>query len=974
MNMQTEERSILTNKDIQDFIHTQQDEDEEMEMLNFIHKLIRKPKLKTWFRITFLIFYNFMAFLYILIGADRYLKEFIFFGILGILVELLYGIWIFSRIKAKSKLMQTITNEKIQEPPKNRNKEPNQMQLNYIYDPSWIVFQKICKNLCIVYKVCLLVFYNIGVVLLFIHAKGIDRGWYKSYYPSSGFLGTIALIVEGFIIFFGYIRKDLYSISLSILNNMLVIGTYMTLIITLLINLFDFTQRSPRYIILCLFGILVVSVVIFGLNNRFTASFVLSPNIPVEHKKKSTSPQSLKHRQEDLDQQSQEIIKSGYPGEFQYLKEKILPSKSPNRTKSKFACFLWTFLKICALIFINIIFFAMVTYDLWFIGIPGYIAEFLLFYFNKNFRKKVAVKKTRFWLRRCLKLGIWADRYESVNSFSRARRMFRRSIRAYNHALKLTPEMIEMEHISKIILLLKKKIGYNYLSAGLFYSSKAFTNYSAKQNKRAIANYRNANQWIEYGIKYLEKQERKIFDFGFTVDISLLYDILKLFQIIIPQIELEVKYQKKTDIYQNNMDLQEIFEKIKHASQELTKSVAIYNQSYLLEEKYYEKHELVSLFNDKFTQAVYTFENLHDRITFLLQYLQNLEDQGGDMEKVANVMKLDINPKTTFSETTVEASANSTPKSKANSSTERVALQKEQISPAAAIKIIREYEYLGGKIRLKIGLVNTTGKVITNLALRFDLPNSLKWIIHEPDYIRRGDTILIPKLGGDEKIAISLYLEPLNCMKSAINATLTFFDANDHPQAVIMPPKKVSITCPIFFTREEANLARVRSIQKKLKYADKKIFPLRNHDNLEMIFNHLLDVIGKHDVKLVDKNFSKDKEFGEAWYYGITKVNKNQMVIYLMMDPKKHLLEVNVNADDQEPITGLLAELEGQIREKLLMTKVIADGTTFNEINTSVLLGHCPYCNGPISPEWISLYKKGETIACKYCDTSIIPY
>ena len=83
---------------------------------------------------------------------------------------------------------------------------------------------------------------------------------------------------------------------------------------------------------------------------------------------------------------------------------------------------------------------------------------------------------------------------------------------------------------------------------------------------------------------------------------------------------------------------------------------------------------------------------------------------------------------------------------------------------------------------------------------------------------------------------------------------------------------------------------------------------------------------------------------------------------------------MNVNGDNQEPITGLLAELEGQIREKLLMSKIITDGSTFNDISTSILLGNCPYCNGPIAPEWISLYKKGEIITCKYCDTPVIPY
>jgi len=96
------------------------------------------------------------------------------------------------------------------------------------------------------------------------------------------------------------------------------------------------------------------------------------------------------------------------------------------------------------------------------------------------------------------------------------------------------------------------------------------------------------------------------------------------------------------------------------------------------------------------------------------------------------------------------------------------------------LKIIREYEFIGGQVRFKVGLVNNTNNPLTNFKISFDLPDALKWVLYEPDkYERKGDSILIPKLGKNEKKTVSLYLEPINCMESPVNATISFFDVND---------------------------------------------------------------------------------------------------------------------------------------------------------------------------------------------------
>ena len=291
---------------------------------------------------------------------------------------------------------------------------------------------------------------------------------------------------------------------------------------------------------------------------------------------------------------------------------------------------------------------------------------------------------------------------------------------------------------------------------------------------------------------------------------------------------------------------------------------------------------------------------------------------------------------------------------------------------AKALSINREYEHLGGQVRFKIALINNTRSALTNFNITFRLPDALKWIKHEPNYDRKGDSIFISKLGVNEKKTVSLYLEPINCLESPINATVSFFDRKDRPQAVIMSPKKVSITCPIFFTKEEVNLARVKHLQRSLTQKQKKILPISNIEKISLIFSSILSVLGKHDIKLVYKELSVKGKLGEAWYYGVTKVKERRLVTYILLDGEINTLELEVSGDHEEQITGFLAEIGNEIKQELLKHKIISLDDRFYNMRCSVLLNECPFCGGPIPAEVVQKYEYGESINCKFCGKLII--
>jgi len=287
------------------------------------------------------------------------------------------------------------------------------------------------------------------------------------------------------------------------------------------------------------------------------------------------------------------------------------------------------------------------------------------------------------------------------------------------------------------------------------------------------------------------------------------------------------------------------------------------------------------------------------------------------------------------------------------------------------LSIIREYDFVGGQVRFKIGITNNTEYSLTNIRITFDITKALKWILHEPNYERKGDSILISKLGAKEKKAISLYLEPINCMESPINATVSFFDMKDRPQAVTMKPKMVSISCPIFFTKTDANLARVKSLRRKFTHRDKKVFPITNPEKMSSMFSSILSVLGKFDIKLIHKEYSEDDLYGEAWYYGITKVKKNQLVTYASLDGENKILEFEVSGKDEEQITAFLAEIGDRIRKQLRNDGVITRADQFYDLRIYVLQEQCPYCGDRISSELVQNYRDGESIECRYCNVII---
>jgi len=295
----------------------------------------------------------------------------------------------------------------------------------------------------------------------------------------------------------------------------------------------------------------------------------------------------------------------------------------------------------------------------------------------------------------------------------------------------------------------------------------------------------------------------------------------------------------------------------------------------------------------------------------------------------------------------------------------------EKVANKRSVDIKREYDFVSGEVRFRIALKNLMESTITNIQININIPPSLRWVIHEPRYPKKGDTVEIPKLGAQEKASIAIYLAPISCLEGQINATITYFDSYNNPHALTMEPKTVAITCPIFFTSQTANLARVKNLYEHFSFRQTKLYPIIKKSKIYRLFEVFIKILNEFDIKMVLREYNKDTNEGEAWFYGETKVKKNHLVIHISTEKNFELIQLEVGGNTQEQVTSFLAEINSRIKEAVLKKEIFDKTIIYNDIKTSILSYVCPYCGDEILEKTVRTFIDGDRFQCRYCNIAI---
>jgi formylglycine-generating enzyme required for sulfatase activity len=228
------------------------------------------------------------------------------------------------------------------------------------------------------------------------------------------------------------------------------------------------------------------------------------------------------------------------------------------------------------------------------------------------------------------------------------------------------------------------------------------------------------------------------------------------------------------------------------------------------------------------------------------------------------------------------------------------------------LQILRESEFYGGCIRVKISVKNTSGLAFLDVALELE---SDERILHfdrcEPQYPEKKGKLQLGNIHPGTDRTVAFYLDPLICAKEGtdINCRVSYKDASGRPDSVQMKTLKINVVCPIFRTEQEINIGRLKELIAELRSHDSKVYIFPKKVELQKLLSLCRDVIQLHDVRHIKTFKTTDEKTYESWYYGKTKVTKKDLVIKCAICKDTESIEIFVSGDDPKDITGLLAEI-----------------------------------------------------------------
>ncbi len=240
------------------------------------------------------------------------------------------------------------------------------------------------------------------------------------------------------------------------------------------------------------------------------------------------------------------------------------------------------------------------------------------------------------------------------------------------------------------------------------------------------------------------------------------------------------------------------------------------------------------------------------------------------------------------------------------------------------MEVRRQYEYMGGKIRLKVKVVNTSKVGLLRIQCMLNIPDSFRLLRVEPsDYSAEGSAVKLQDLLPKEEKSVAFVLEPMICGKEQLSGTVSGVDAAGGPFAMSIAPLEVEVRCPLFATPEEANLPLVKKMALDLPVKSERVFYLPETLAPATAFELAKSAISERDVRFVGSVTGENRKGGDpfdesAWFYGTTKVEKRRYVLSAAVSEKDRVIRLATTCDDEAGCTGFLAETGAAVRRELV--------------------------------------------------------
>ncbi|MCD6484073.1 MAG: hypothetical protein J7L47_03065 [Candidatus Odinarchaeota archaeon] len=274
-------------------------------------------------------------------------------------------------------------------------------------------------------------------------------------------------------------------------------------------------------------------------------------------------------------------------------------------------------------------------------------------------------------------------------------------------------------------------------------------------------------------------------------------------------------------------------------------------------------------------------------------------------------------------------------------------------------------EIIGGEVVYTLTLRNLTTYVITDITLNLKFPDRLKPLKVEPAILNTEDNqklikkgiIKISSIQPMDYVSVDVYFEPTRCGKMTISGVVNYKDATGQWKSLAVNDAIVEITCPESFEPEEANLAMLDNLMRKIALSDNRRFLLVIDGKKAL---NLVDrVIRSYNIYKVHEEVTSEDPFeAEAWYFTRLVARKIRLVIKTSISKKTKSIEIIVACDDPVALAGVLGKISDDLSRRLFLEEqkelVLASGN-FKTLQCS--------CGAPLP----RLPTPDEPVTCEFC-------
>ncbi|MFX1393804.1 MAG: hypothetical protein ACFFAH_09545 [Promethearchaeota archaeon] len=276
------------------------------------------------------------------------------------------------------------------------------------------------------------------------------------------------------------------------------------------------------------------------------------------------------------------------------------------------------------------------------------------------------------------------------------------------------------------------------------------------------------------------------------------------------------------------------------------------------------------------------------------------------------------------------------------------------------IELKRGVDFVGGIIRYKVAIKNSTETVINNIDLSLKMAaRHIRIVDIKPRVYKKSDRALIESIPPRQSLSIDFYLEPLICGIIPIAPVAIFINAWGKTQTITRESINIISKCPPIIPAGEVNLAKVENI-----YGSEKI--IRSYRSFELehdpkqSFSLLMEAIGAWAGKYVSEPVIKNENpfKGEVYYYVLNQNpdpelgHQEQIIIQISVDEEKNVALIYVGAENNATVNGVLTHIWELANTRF--SEVF--GFEFESL-------HCPECGASIN----YMNKQRSTIICEYC-------